>query len=72
MVDFKKIKECREEINKLIQERPELKSYQEEIDRELAKAGNNKHNRMAVLENLMMEKIIELKKQWAELGRLVK
>lgn len=70
MVDFQKIKELRSEIDKLLKERPEYKPFQEMIEKELKKAGNNHHNRMTVLHNMLIESrtkmidsIHELKKE---------
>ena len=68
MVDFTKIKELRDEINSLLQERPELKTLQKEIDIALRKAGDPMlaknqedkqrilHNRQAILQNMMLVK----------------
>jgi len=62
-IDFKKINELRQEIKKLIEERPELQEYQDFIDAELNKAGDNPHNRCVVLQNLMLQKRQELLEQ---------
>jgi hypothetical protein len=59
-VDFVKMKEARDEINRLLAERPEYKPFQEFIDLELEKAGKNHDNRMAVLNNIFWSKVKEL------------
>ncbi|HLD91701.1 MAG TPA: hypothetical protein VI911_11940 [Patescibacteria group bacterium] len=66
-VDFKKIYELREQLNELLEQRPEMKYYQEFIDKELEKAGDNPHNRCAVLENLLRDNQKKLREAWQEL-----
>lgn len=66
-IDFVKIKFWRDEINKLLAERPELIPFQQMIDRELEKAGKNHGNRMSVLMGLMCDKQTELSERCTEL-----
>jgi len=56
---FEKIKHYREEINKLLKEKPSLIPFQNYIDTELHKAGNQ-HNRIAVMENMIYEHRLNL------------
>ena len=68
MVDFNKIKQLREDINSLLEERPELKKLQREIDIALQKAGDPMiaktheekmrilHNRQVILQDMMLTK----------------
>ena len=70
-IDFEKIKQLRKEINRLLEQKPELIPFQKQIDAELAKAGNNRHNRMAILENMMREKLKEMTNSLRDLQRSV-
>lgn len=56
---FEKIKHYREQINKLLEEKPSLVPFQNYINTELNKAGNA-HNRLAVMENLIYENKVRL------------
>ena len=56
---FEKMKHYREEINKLLKEKPDLIPFQNYIDTELHKAGNQ-NNRLAVLSNMIYENKIKL------------
>lgn len=56
---FTKVKALREEINRLIEERPVLRALQDEIDRRLATASSQ-HNRLAIIQDLMFTKFREL------------
>lgn len=67
-MDEKKIFEAIKRRNQFIQEHPELRLFQKYIDDTLNKAGNQ-HNRMAVLEALIIDKRLELH---AELVKLQK
>ena len=58
-IDTKKIFELRREINRLLDERPEYKPMQHQIDILLGTAGNQ-HNRCAIIQDLMMSKVREL------------
>ena len=59
-IDTKKIFLLKQEINKLLQEKPELKELQEKIDLELKKAGDNQINRCVIISQMMMESLKEL------------
>jgi len=59
---------ARKERDRLLEERPELKEYQKEIDRLLKNAGNLE-NRMAVLGLMMESKLKELGEQLSYLSR---
>lgn len=65
-IDFNKIKYLQGQLNKLLEQRPEYKEYQKMIESELKKAGDNRHNRMAILENLLHEKRKELIASWED------
>ena len=66
MVDFAKIKELREEINKLLEEHPELRPLQEEIDSELSKCGNDTQRRNAKIQEMMMNTWYKIVPTWNE------
>jgi polyribonucleotide nucleotidyltransferase len=57
-----KIKELQNQIKELLEQKPEHKAFQEEVEKELEKAGDNIHNREAVLNNLAASKFRELGK----------
>ena len=59
-MDTKKIFELKQEIQKLLRENPDLIPLQQEIDRRLKNAGNN-HNRLVIIDQMMKEKVSELK-----------
>ena len=54
MIDFNKIKRLVEKRDKFLEEHPELRPLQEEINEELRKAGNNIQRRNAVLQDMML------------------
>jgi len=58
-MDTKRIFELQMEINRLLEERPEYKPLQEEITNKLKNAGNT-HNRLVLMNKLLMEKVAEL------------
>ena len=58
-MDLMHIWELKQEINKLLEERPELRPLQEELEAELRKAGS-KENRAALAYSLMVSKLNEL------------
>jgi len=60
LMDTKKIFELKQEIQKLLRENPDLIPLQQEIDRRLKNAGNN-HNRLVIIDQMMKEKVSELK-----------
>lgn len=53
-IDFKKISDLRQEIKKLIAEKPELQELQDEIDAALEKAGNDHQRRNQVIQEMML------------------
>jgi hypothetical protein len=53
-IDFYKIKNLNLEIQKLIEERPELQELQNEINKALSKAGKNRINRNVVISTMMI------------------
>ena len=57
---------ARRERNRLLEEHPHLRAYQDEIDRKLTGAGSTE-NRMAVLGLMMEAKLNELKDQLSRL-----
>ena len=61
-IDFERIKRLREEINKLIEERPDLAQLQADIDTQLQ--GLTKQQRCAKIQEMMLNtwfKITEVK-----------
>ena len=58
-MDLMHIWELKQEINKLLEERPELRPLQEELEAELRKVGS-KENRAALAYSLMVSKLNEL------------
>lgn len=70
IIDTEKIFQLKQEIYKLLEERPEYIPFQRLIEEKLAKAGSN-HNRMAVLDSMMREKVLELHDAMVELSRSI-
>ena len=62
-------KAAKEARRRLLEERPELKAYQEEIDRLLNQAGNAE-NRLAVLSFMVESKLRELQEQIQKIQHL--
>jgi hypothetical protein len=60
MVNFELIKKLNKEKEELMNRNPELRLYQNYINKQLDKCGKNKHNRMTILSTLMKEKVKEL------------
>ncbi len=56
---FERIRKAVEEREKFLEEHPELRPLQEEIERRTKNAGTPE-NRMAIIEEMMMEKVREL------------
>ena len=54
-----KIFELKQKINKLIEERPEYKQFQLDLETRLKNAGSS-HNRMILLKMLMSENVLKL------------
>lgn len=54
-IDFNQIKEAVQKRDEFLQEHPELMSLQEEINRLLLKAGNDKRKRNMMLQQLLLE-----------------
>lgn len=59
-MDSERIFKLKRDLNEFLEQHPELRPMQEEIDRALAKAGNS-NNRMSVLHGMMMDKVRELR-----------
>jgi hypothetical protein len=67
-VDFEYIKKLNEEIEALLNERPEYREMIEDVRREIDRqAGNNKHNRCAIAIDIMMTKWLEILDQHEKL-----
>ena len=60
-IDTKKIFELKQEIYKLLQDKPELCALQDKIDTMLSAAGNQ-HNRCVLINRMMLESVNELRK----------
>ena len=61
-MDSEKIWELKQEINKLLTERPEYIPFQKRID-EMLKGAGSQHNRMILIKEMMFEKVNELNEQ---------
>lgn len=59
MINTEELFKLKQSLNKFLEEHPHLKSYQDEIEKELDKAGNQ-HNRLVIINKLLMEKVKEL------------
>lgn len=70
-IDFKKIKELNDEIEKLLNERPEYREFQEEIRKEIKK-GLTTNNRMNIAFGLMIESARKLGKEMESFSDLLK
>jgi hypothetical protein len=64
------VAEAIKQRDQFLQQRPQMRSYQREIDRILDKAGDSE-SRMAVLSLLMEGKLAELRKSLGQLNNLV-
>jgi len=65
MVDFEKIKELREKINQLLEEHPELKPLQDEINERLAKIPSTDYQRRnQVIQEFMFNTWSRIVKVW--------
>ncbi|MCK4304758.1 MAG: hypothetical protein KAY24_11025 [Candidatus Eisenbacteria sp.] len=65
---FDRIHRVVEARNQFLKEHPELQPLQDEINLLLQKMGSSE-NRMAVLDSMMRERVLELKRHLAELAR---
>jgi len=68
MIDIEKLTKALAARDKFLNENPEAREYQREIDAELDKAGESMHNRLAIMENLIVEKRLELVRVLKELS----
>ncbi|HUM42169.1 MAG TPA: hypothetical protein PKI14_04395 [Fervidobacterium sp.] len=66
-MNTRQIFELRQEINKFLEEHPEYRQFQKDIEARLKSAGNS-HNRMALLNMMMQENVGRLAKLWRELS----
>ncbi|HLD90799.1 MAG TPA: hypothetical protein VI911_07290 [Patescibacteria group bacterium] len=67
IIDFPKIKQLQEELNKLLESNPERREYQEWLNKQLDKYGDgstpeSRHNRMLFFNELLKDKIRSLNK----------
>ena len=58
-IDFEKIKALQEEIYELIEKRPELQAFQDEINKKLSKC-NSQENRLSMISIMMLESFFKL------------
>jgi seryl-tRNA synthetase len=70
-MDFEKMKKLQDELNKLLEERPELQALQDKIDATLNKAGS-KNNRLTMIQNLMLDSFFELNEKLQEMSGKMK
>lgn len=63
MIDFNKIYSLRQEIHKLLQEKPELLPLQEAIDKALQNAGSQ-YNKCAIITDMMLKSLHKLAEEW--------
>lgn len=68
-MDSEKIFQLKQQINKLLEERPELKEFQKEIDKTLSQYGDDKHKRMVALEQMMYDHMHRLTYHMRELSK---
>ena len=68
-INFTLIKKYREEINKLLDEKPEYRLYQNYIDSIIRNSGSS-HNACVLLQIKMKEKVAELQKVCYDLQEL--
>ena len=61
--DFETIKYYRDEINKLLEEKPELKELQDQIDKRLENITDKKE-RARILQEMMLNQWFEITKIW--------
>lgn len=54
-VDFNEIKKAVQRRNEFLAEHPELQPFQDEINRVLQRAGNNRQVRNAVLQQMLLK-----------------
>ncbi len=66
-MDSVKIFQLKQEISKLLEERPELSPLQERLDLVLKSAGTQ-HNRLVMINQLMMDSMNDLKSKMESLG----
>lgn len=68
-IDEEKIFSLNRQINELLDERPEYKVLQKQIRERLRNAGNS-HNRLVLINKMMMEKVKELQKALEDLNKI--
>jgi hypothetical protein len=56
---IKAIFEAKMVLSNFLKEHPHMREYQEKIDKVLEKAGSNPHNRLVMLQSMMLEKDAE-------------
>lgn len=64
MIDFNAIKEAVRKRDEFLAENPHLQPLQDEINRVLANAGPDKHNRQAALQQLMLNTWFKITEVW--------
>lgn len=67
-MDIQKLKEAIERREKFLEENPKMREFQKKIEEELDKAGESMHNRLAVMEAMLISSAQELIKEMKELS----
>lgn len=67
-IDFKRIQEAVEARDAFLKENPQLLPLQKKIQEVLNKAGPNKHNRQAALQELMLNTWFQILEVWDRKG----
>jgi hypothetical protein len=67
---MRKLFEAKQKLNKFLKQYPAMLSYQKEIEKVLS-CTQNKHNRMLVLRDMMIGKLVELNEQVNKLKELI-
>ena len=62
MIDFNKIKDLVRQRDEFLAAHPELQPLQDEVNKQLKKAGNDIQRRNAVIQNMLMNTWFEITK----------
>ena len=68
VIDKTKYFEAKRKLNEFLEQHPEMKSFQKQIDEVLEKAGDNPENRLTVIFSMMMDSFRSLNSNINELN----
>lgn len=71
-IDTKRLFELKRELNELTQANPELAKLQKQIDIALDKIGDNKYNRMILLNELMFDSLRKMSEKFVQISNEIK